>query len=84
VPNIAVITVATIDGPSGMPAALRIAGLTATMYAIVTKVVTPASTSRRRLVPAAAKPKNAASRCSIDNAPCRCRPTARGRARQLS
>jgi hypothetical protein len=76
VPNIAVITVATIDGPSGMPAAFRIAGLTATMYAIVTKVVTPASTSRRRLVPAFSKPKNAASLCSIDSAPFLVRPGA--------
>ena len=39
--------VATIDGPHGMPAASRIVGLTMMMYAIVTKVVTPASVSFR-------------------------------------
>jgi hypothetical protein len=52
VPSIAVITVATIEGPSGMPAVFRMAGLIAMMYDIVTKVVMPASTSRRTVVPA--------------------------------
>ncbi len=57
VPTIAVMMVATIEGPSGMPAAFRIAGLTAIMYDIVTNVVTPASTSRRNVVPLASSPK---------------------------
>ena len=57
VPTTAVITVATIEGPSGMPAAFRMAGLTAIMYDIVTNVVTPASISRRNVVPAASSPK---------------------------
>jgi hypothetical protein len=33
------------------------AGLTAIMYDIVTNVVTPASTSRRNVVPASSNPK---------------------------
>src|SRR5215469_15815114 len=51
VPKIAVTMVAIIDGPAGIPAALRIAGFTTMMYDIVTKVVTPATTSRPSVVP---------------------------------
>src|SRR5207249_1760502 len=43
--------VATATAATGMPAAPRITGLTTTMYAIVTKVVSPATTSVRSEVP---------------------------------
>ena len=50
-------TAVVTRGPGGIPASLRIAGLTAIMYDIVTNVVTPASTSRRNVVPLASRPK---------------------------
>jgi len=68
VPIIAVITVATIEGPSGMPAVFRIAGLIAMMYDIVTNVVTPASTSRLTVVPACSSAKKLAIRRFIPDA----------------
>ncbi len=43
--------VATVLGPGGIPAKLRIAGFTTRMYAMVTKVVTPPSISVRAVVP---------------------------------
>src|SRR5215469_2307537 len=51
VPKIAVTMVAIIEGPAGIPAALRIAGFTTMMYDIVTNMVTPATASRPRVVP---------------------------------
>src|SRR5271156_2211331 len=57
VPKIAVSTVTTIEGPAGIPATLRIAGLTAIMYDIVKNVVRPATISRRIVVPALSRPK---------------------------
>ena len=47
VPNAAERIVATMEGPFGIPAASRIAGLTMMMYAIVRKVVIPANVSFR-------------------------------------
>src|SRR5262245_54432440 len=52
--------VATRTAPKSMPAALRTAGCTNTIYAIVRNVVTPASTSVRTVVPWA----DSANRCS--------------------
>jgi len=43
--------VAVIDGPAGMPALFRIAGLTTMMYDMVVNVVSPARISRRKLLP---------------------------------
>src|SRR5947207_15293553 len=43
--------VATATAATGMPAAPRITGLTTTIYAIVTKAVSPATTSVRSEVP---------------------------------
>jgi hypothetical protein len=45
VPKKAARIVAAIDASKGIPAAISIAGLTITMYAIVTKVVVPARIS---------------------------------------
>ena len=50
VPKMAVRMVAVREASAGMPAVFRMAGLTATMYAIVKKVVSPATTSRRTVV----------------------------------
>src|SRR5512142_72290 len=57
-PKTAARIVATVLGPRGIPAKARIAGLTTTMYAIVTKVVAPPRISRRRVVPRSATRKN--------------------------
>src|SRR6266853_1035023 len=54
--------VATATAATGMPAAPRIAGLTTTMYAIVRKVVSPATTSVRSVVP---RPRRSKSRSSM-------------------
>ena len=56
-PNIAVRTVATIDGPAGIPAAVSTAGFTTTMYDMVRNVVTPATISRLNVVPALSSSK---------------------------
>src|SRR5580692_6934159 len=56
-PSAATRQVATKTASLGIPASPRIAGLTKMMYAIVRKVVKPASSSVRRLVPASSKPK---------------------------
>ena len=47
VPNAAEMMVAVMDGPLGIPAASRMAGLTTMMYAMVRNVVKPASSSCR-------------------------------------
>ena len=52
---------ATVDGSGGIPASLRIAGLTTTMYDMVVKVVRPAINSRLTVVPCCCSLKN---RCS--------------------
>ncbi len=46
----AVRMVAVSDAPGGIPAVFRMAGLTATMYDMVKKVVSPAMNSRRTVV----------------------------------
>src|SRR5271167_1084738 len=51
VPTTAVITVATIEGPSGIPAAFKMAGLTAIMYDIVTNVRAPPAETWFRQLP---------------------------------
>jgi len=50
-PNTAAATVATKLGPAGIPALLRMAGFTTTMYDMVVNVVNPAITSREKVVP---------------------------------
>ena len=50
-PNAAERQVAAVTAARGTPASARIAGFTSTMYAMVTKVVTPARISVRQLVP---------------------------------
>src|ERR1700744_950367 len=62
-PSAATRQVATNTASLGMPASPRIAGLTKMMYAIVRKVVRPASSSVRRLVPASSKPKDRFTEC---------------------
>src|SRR5436190_20914874 len=61
--------VATATALNGRPAADRIAGLTNRMYDIVRNVLTPPSSSIRRLEPRAPKPKrlsrNAATRTGL-------------------
>src|SRR5215472_1636467 len=57
VPNTAITTVATREGSIGMPAAFRIAGFTTMMYDMVTKVVSPATTSRPKVVPVSSNRK---------------------------
>src|SRR5205085_5288431 len=47
VPNAAVRIMATVEGPIGIPAAARMAGLTTMMYAMETNVVMPPTTSLR-------------------------------------
>ncbi len=51
VPQIVVRMVATMEASGGMPAAFRIAGLTAKMYDMVMNVVPPANSSRPKVVP---------------------------------
>jgi hypothetical protein len=43
--------VATVLGPDGIPAKLRIAGFTTRMYAMVMKVVVPPNSSVRKVEP---------------------------------
>src|SRR5215472_3185462 len=58
-PKTAAATVAVKLGSRGMPAALRMAGFTTTMYDIVANVVSPATTSREKVVLFFANSKNA-------------------------
>src|SRR5271156_6512570 len=60
--------VAAATPATGMPASPRISGLTTTMYAMVRKVVSPAKSSVRKLVPWPLRSKNrvitASDRCN--------------------
>jgi hypothetical protein len=57
VPKNALIIVATIDGPKGLPATSSIFGLTTIIYDIVTRVVMPAITSCLILVASSSRLK---------------------------
>src|SRR5690606_8535706 len=60
-PKAAVRIVAVVLGPIGRPAAARTAGLTTSMYAMVTKVVSPPRTSRPAVDPLALTPDSFSS-----------------------